>query len=80
MSDETQIEFNVTAEDADRWADKLERMANACAKRNGAENEEGARMFFLASALVRNAGLELQQSMMFGEVPVLFDDLPVGEC
>lgn len=73
-------EFEVTAEDAERWANRLQRMAKVMAKKEDAHNREGARMLFTAAALMREMGMDMKQGQMFDDIQPLFGVFTIGEA
>lgn len=75
---EDEPEFEISIEDCERWSGRLKRMAKALESQR--ENEDGAKMFYTASVLVKRLSLDLQQEALAQEAAPLFGKIDIGEA
>lgn len=84
MDDEQGVDeedsFRVSAEDAEKWANRLQRMAKVMNKKQDEHHRDGARMLYTAAALMRAMSMDLKQGQMLEDIQPLFGVLTVGEA
>lgn len=73
--------FRVSADDCQRWAEKLNRMAKALEKKEQDDKTvDGTKMFYTAAVMLQKLAFEISQDQMVSEVPDPFGTKKMGEC